>query len=695
MTATRQRASPSISWPAKEQDIASLPLESQDALFSFEAVNSFESDRTVTLDNPSKDKLLVPPILPSQPLKTVGHLGSPRTPIPASRNNTATHSTKSKFSLASRRAASTPLFIDLTSCYAHNQRAALAIADPSSTSADSYFSTYHNMSDSQKTPLAPPRQSAPLAVPSHQSGPATNGANSYDSMLSSSASSTGSSSSLSKSALFSGVGRSSGQGYDAGSSSYDGIAEGSSGLNDQSALMQVLQGITEMRKELSRVHQRLDAIENSGDSYYNSSPNIMPRSLGRANSFRGLGVETPRSHSPDKSSVGLPPHIANLALAGAVAQPAPILTKQPDLGLWCVVPAGGAGTRLWPLSRESYPKFLLDLNGSGRTLIQSTWDRLLPLAGPSQLMVVTGAAHVDPVMGQLPDLDESNVFAEPSPKESMAAIGLAAAVLTRRDPEAVLGSFAADHIISGRDAFEAAVTEAVAVAKAGYLVTIGIAPSYPSTGFGYIKLGESLKVNNAPNARKVTEFKEKPDARTASAYLSTGNYRWNGGMFVVKAAVLMELLAKSMPALHDGLDKIASSWDTPNRQSVLNEVWPTLDKIAIDHAVAEPAARSGKVAVVPATFGWDDVGDFSSLADLLPAEKGEARVLGDSRMVITEGQAGGLIVPAGGRPIACLGVDDVVVVDTQQVLLVTTRARAQDVKKMVARVKSKNWTHLT
>lgn len=518
------------------------------------------------------------------------------------------------------------------------------------------------------------QQSAPLAVPSkHSTKPQTNG---HSRNIESP---TSPSNEFQSSALFSGL-------HSAETSSYDSLRD-SAPLNDQSALMQVLQGITDMRKELSRVHQRLDLIEGSADSLYSSSPNMRPSPFARLNSFR----DQPRSHSPERA--GLPPHITNLA--GAVAQPAPILAKQPDLGLWCVVPAGGAGTRLWPLSRESYPKFLLDLTGSGRTLIQSTWDRLLPLAGASQLMVVTGAAHVDPVMGQLPDLDQSNVFAEPSPKESMAAIGLAAAVLKRRDPNAVLGSFAADHIISGRDAFEAAVTEAVAVAKAGYLVTIGIAPSHPSTGFGYIKLGESLKVADAPNARKVTEFKEKPDARTASAYLSTGNYRWNGGMFVVKASVLMELLAKSMPALHDGLDKIAAVWDTPDRQRVLTEVWPTLDKIAIDHAVAEPAARLGKVAVVPATFGWDDVGDFSSLADLLPAEKGEARILGDSRMVITEGQAGGLIVPAGGRPVACLGVDDVVVVDTQHVLLVTTRARAQDVKKMVARVKARQWTNLT
>lgn len=466
-------------------------------------------------------------------------------------------------------------------------------------------------------------------------------------------------------------------------------------------MLQILNGIADMQKELSRLSRRLDSVD--GSDYGGHSPRIRPRPISRFNSMQNMNASAASnvlaskpnaSRSPDKGTRPLPPpHVQHLG--GTELQPAPILAKEPDLGLWCVVPAGGAGTRLWPLSRESYPKFLLDLTGSGRTLLQSTWDRLLPFCGARQLMVVTGAAHVDPVMDQLPDLEESNVFAEPSPKESMAAIGLAAAVLRRRDPEAVLGSFAADHIISGRDAFESAVTEAVAVAKAGYLVTIGIAPSHPSTGFGYIKLGESLRQPAAPNARKVIDFKEKPDARTASAYLATGDYRWNGGMFVVKAAVLMALLEKSMPALHDGLEKIAASWDTPQRQAVISEIWPSLDKIAIDHAVAEPAARSGKVAVVPATFGWDDVGDFSSLADLLPAEKGEARILGDQTLVITEGQAGGLLVPAGGRPIACLGVDDVVVVDTQEVLLVTTRARAQDVKKMVARIKARDMGYLT
>ena len=273
-------------------------------------------------------------------------------------------------------------------------------------------------------------------------------------------------------------------------------------------------------------------------------------------------------------------------------------------GFWVVIPAGGAGTRLWPLSREGHPKFLLDLTLKGRSLIQATWDRLIPLSSASRTAIVAGPAHVKSITEQLPDLLPHNLLCEPSAKESMAAIGLAAAVLATRDPNAIIGSFAADHMISGDDAFLAAVAEAVEVARKDYLVTIGIAPSHPSTGFGYVRLGEKLGMADAPNARLVSSFKEKPDARTAAAYIKTGNYRWNAGMFVTKATFLMELLKEYKPELHEGLQKIALAWDDESmRQTVLDEVWPTLEKIAIDNAVAEPAAMDRKVAVVPATFG--------------------------------------------------------------------------------------------
>jgi mannose-1-phosphate guanylyltransferase len=273
-------------------------------------------------------------------------------------------------------------------------------------------------------------------------------------------------------------------------------------------------------------------------------------------------------------------------------------------GFYVVIPAGGAGTRLWPLSRENHPKFLLDVTLQGRSLIQATWDRLLPLTGADRLTVVAGPAHVKSIHEQLPDLLPHNLFCEPGPKDSMAAIGLAAAILVQRDPDAVIGSFAADHMISGTDAFLSAVAEAVQVARKGYLVTIGIAPSHPSTGFGYVRLGDKLDIPEAPSARLVSSFKEKPDARTAAAYIATGSYRWNAGMFVTKASFLMELLKEYKPDLAEGLTKVAAVWDDETQRSkVLEELWSDLEKIAIDHAVAEPAALEGRVAVVPATFG--------------------------------------------------------------------------------------------
>lgn len=330
----------------------------------------------------------------------------------------------------------------------------------------------------------------------------------------------------------------------------------------------------------------------------------------------GTGWNTPAPGSPQlrgKSPFLTPNSIPALAVPPSIYVPSPLsdnsLTAFPfglrDIpGFYVVIPAGGAGTRLWPLSREGHPKFLLDLTLKGRSLIQATWDRLLPLSSAARTTIVAGPAHVSSITEQLPDLVSHNLFTEPSAKDSMAAIGLAAAVLARRDPEAIIGSFAADHMISGDDAFLAAVAEAVEVAKKGYLVTIGIAPSHPSTGFGYVRLGEKLNLDGAPNARLCGSFKEKPDARTAAAYIKTGNYRWNAGMFVTKATFLMQLLKEYKPELAEGLEKIGAAWDDEHlRAQVLEEVWPTLEKIAIDHAVAEPAALDRRVAVVPATFG--------------------------------------------------------------------------------------------
>ncbi|MFL6062011.1 MAG: mannose-1-phosphate guanylyltransferase, partial [Marmoricola sp.] len=238
--------------------------------------------------------------------------------------------------------------------------------------------------------------------------------------------------------------------------------------------------------------------------------------------------------------------------------------------LWAVVPAGGAGTRLWPLSRAAAPKFLHDLAGDGRTLLQGTYDRLAPLVG-DRLLVVTGVAHADAVRRQLDALPADHVLAEPSPRDSMAAIGLAAAIIERTDPDAVMGSFAADHVIADPEAFRACVAEAAEVARTGLLVTIGIEPDGPSTGFGYIRLAERLE--GFATAHAVGAFVEKPDAATAAAYVDSGDYRWNAGMFVARASVVLDLLAAEHPDLARDLRAIAAD------RSRIEELWPGLTKI--------------------------------------------------------------------------------------------------------------------
>lgn len=354
-------------------------------------------------------------------------------------------------------------------------------------------------------------------------------------------------------------------------------------------------------------------------------------------------------------------------------------------GLWAVIPAGGAGTRLWPLSRAGSPKFLHDLTGSGRSLLQATVDRLAPLVD-DRVLVVTGAAHRAAVSAQLPTLDAANIVAEPQPRDSMAAIGLAAALVARRDPEAVIGSFAADHVIRDAATFTECVELAVDAARDGWLVTIGVQPTHPATGFGYIQLGDPLPGHDG--VRLAQAFVEKPSAELAARYLSTGEFRWNAGMFVVRAATLLELLAQWHPALAAGVRDIAAD------ETRLAEIWPGLERIAIDHAVAEPAAAAGRVAVVPATFGWEDIGDFASLRAILPPAGSGPTVVGDADLVYSV-DADGLVLPHSGRTVAVVGLPDVVVVDTPDALLVTSVERAQDVKRVVDALKANGRTDLT
>lgn len=355
---------------------------------------------------------------------------------------------------------------------------------------------------------------------------------------------------------------------------------------------------------------------------------------------------------------------------------------------YSVIPAGGVGSRLWPLSRADAPKFLHDLTGSGSTLLRGTWDRLAPLSGDQRIMVVTGRAHRAAVEAQLPELADANIVLETEPKDSSAAIGLAAAILARREPDVIIGSFAADHVITDVRSFRRAIEQAVVVADAGYITTIGITPTEPAIGFGYIHCGEPLGVPGAPKALRVKSFVEKPDFATAERYLEGGEHLWNGGMFVARADLLLEQMRETQPELVAGLEELAAAWDDPaTRGPAVDRIWPGLTKIAIDYSVAEPAAKAGRLAVIPGAFDWDDVGDFASIAKLHSGgRKNDLAILGENARVLADASSG-VVIGQSGRIISLVGVRDIIVVDTPDALLVTTTANAQRVKSVVDALK--------
>ncbi|MFG2051189.1 mannose-1-phosphate guanylyltransferase [Micromonospora sp. NPDC048935] len=356
--------------------------------------------------------------------------------------------------------------------------------------------------------------------------------------------------------------------------------------------------------------------------------------------------------------------------------------------LYAVIPAGGSGTRLWPLSRAGHPKFLHPLTGTSSSLLQATVERLAPLTTPDRTLVVTGAAHVAAVARQLTGLPEENILVEPSPRDSCAAIALAAAVIAVRDPDAVMGSFAADHLIGDPGSWVRTVQEAVRGAEQGMLMTVGITPTRAETGYGYLETGE--ETDDAP-WRQVTEFKEKPGAEVAEAYVRSGRHLWNASMFVWRVDVFLAELARQQPALHAGVTAIAAAWGTPEQDEVLGAIWPTLPKISVDYAVMEGAATAGRVATVPGDFGWNDVGDFHTLGEVLPADEAGNVVLGTDAKpgVLLRDSANLVVVPQSGRLVAVLGLRDLIVVDTPDAVLVCPRDQAQGVKALVDELKAR------
>lgn len=353
---------------------------------------------------------------------------------------------------------------------------------------------------------------------------------------------------------------------------------------------------------------------------------------------------------------------------------------------WAIVPAGGSGTRLWPLSRAARPKFLLTLTGK-KSLLQQTVDRLTPLATPERTLVVCGPAHAAPVARQLPELPEANIIVEPAPRGSAPAIVLATALIARREPNAIVGSFAADHEVADQDAFTRAIRTAIAAARQGWLVTVGLEPTRPETGYGYIeRTADVVAQADEGTAYRSVRFVEKPDLATATAYLEAGRSLWNASMFVWQAGTLLEEVARQQPELFAAVTRIAASWGLPDQDRVTAEVWANLAESTIDQGILERAER---VAVVPANMGWSDVGDWNNLGDLIEQDDAGNRVRGD---LVQEASTDCVVWSETDRLVALVGLTDVAIVDTEDALLVVNRKHAQEVRRIVEQLKTADRT---
>jgi mannose-1-phosphate guanylyltransferase len=280
-----------------------------------------------------------------------------------------------------------------------------------------------------------------------------------------------------------------------------------------------------------------------------------------------------------------------------------------------VIMAGGSGTRLWPLSRNEVPKQLLSVI-RGKNLLQLSYDRLLGILPPERIYVCTGLQHADAIYQSLPQMPRENLLGEPEGRDTANAVGLAAAVLHRKDPDAVMAVVTADHVIEPVDKFCQAIRKAFDVTRQepAALVTFGIIPTHGHTGLGYIHRGDALKLNNGESgAYRVLAFKEKPDKPTADRYVESGRYYWNSGMFVWRGDTVLAELAQHLPESHAGLTKIADAWGTPEQSKVLSEIYPTLKKISVDYAIMEPASQNkgkARVYTVEMPVEWLDIGSW-------------------------------------------------------------------------------------
>ncbi|MBI4758355.1 MAG: mannose-1-phosphate guanylyltransferase [Chloroflexi bacterium] len=345
-----------------------------------------------------------------------------------------------------------------------------------------------------------------------------------------------------------------------------------------------------------------------------------------------------------------------------------------------VILAGGSGTRLWPRSRLSRPKQLLDIVAKN-TMLQETINRIQPLISQRDIFVVTNSAYADIAAVQLPAVPRGNIIVEPEGHGTAPCIGLAALYIKRIDFDDVVAVLSADHLIAKAAAFRQALVAAEEVARQGYLVVLGMRPSSPQTGYGYIGRGDLLGSYNGHQVFKVAQFSEKPDRETAERYLRSGSYFWNGGIFIWRNDVILEEIAKHLPDLYRQLLELEPSLGTEKWEPTLKRIWKGVADETIDFGVME---RTDRAAVIPVDVGWSDVGDWATLADLLPADRENNVVVGHH---VGYDTTGCLVYGPPQRLIATIGLRDIIIVDAGDAILICPRERAQDVKTLVNKLK--------
>jgi mannose-1-phosphate guanylyltransferase len=348
-----------------------------------------------------------------------------------------------------------------------------------------------------------------------------------------------------------------------------------------------------------------------------------------------------------------------------------------------VILAGGRGTRFWPLSRKRRAKQLLALDGE-QTMIQQTVQRLLPLAAPNHFWIITNEELQAAIARQVPRLPKKQIIAEPVGKNTAPAIGLAAFLLHRLDPRATIGLFPSDHVIGDQKTYRNVIQRGTEIASAGNnIVVLGIRPTRPETGYGYIESGAPLEME----VLRVRRFTEKPDVEHATQFVSAGNYFWNSGMFLWSALTLVNALQEHLPKTAALLEEIASVYGTSKFSSTFRKLYPECENISVDYAVLEPRSAKGEQAsniyCIPADFGWNDLGSWAALHEHHSLKSKSA----DGNLIASDGSytlnARGNYVHAPGKFVATVGVDNLVVVETEDALLITSRERSQDVGKVV------------